>query len=101
MSKNKIVILIISSTLAIGIVSGYLILPSQDLCEGYPHFCAPCGSEALPSCPQVDEGWLCCSETSGICSVANGSCGKGYIFGHCKNYTENSDGTAVCHDKKD
>lgn len=69
----------------------------DDLCASYPQLCVPCG--IAEPCPEGDGGWLCCSESSGICALANGQCGAGHIFGYCSNYTKNPDGTVTCHDE--
>jgi hypothetical protein len=67
-----------------------------DLCEQKPELCQPC----VGTCPQESSGWLCCSETSGICVVANGQCGEGNIFGWCQNYSvDPASGAATCHDE--
>lgn len=66
-----------------------------NLRDGYPEYCEPC----VGTCPQESNGWLCCSESTGICVVADGTCGEGNVFGYCLNYTEDAaTGAAICHD---
>lgn len=106
MNKNAKLAAALSGVLVLGMGLGYMLSPTaqsservRDLCASYPTYCEPCGAPGMPPCPQGDGGWLCCSETSGICVLANGSCGSGHIFGYCSNYTTNSDGTVTCHDE--
>jgi len=99
-TKSELAIsVILSFLLGLGLGIGLNSVADQrpgNLCEQDPELCEPC----VGSCPQESSGWLCCSETSGICVVANGQCGEGNIFGWCQNYSvEPASGAAICHDE--
>lgn len=97
-NKELAAAIIFAFTVGLGLGVGLGFSGSErpsTLCDHYPEFCEPC----VGSCPQESSGWLCCSETSGICVVANGQCGEGNIFGWCENYTTDpASGAATCHD---
>ncbi len=71
--------------------------PERNLCNfENGRLCKPCVDVA--SCPQKDQGWLCCSP-DGVCvsTTIQGACNLG-VKGYCKNYSTDTDGSITCHD---